>query len=92
MSPWCNNQNTYIKFLISTQQQILSFSNHKQCRLIFERNQFKNGVQTTVDDCSFASTHPICLNHIHISICIIIHLLVNTTDGFKAENGILILA
>lgn len=38
------------------------------------------------------STHPICLNHIHVSVCIIIHLLVNTTDGFKTEIGILILA
>lgn len=41
---------------------------------------------------SFASTHPICLSHIHIAVGVIIHPLVDTTDGFEGEIGILILA
>lgn len=48
--------------------------------------------QTTVNDSSFPSTHPIGLNHIHVAVCIIVHLLMDTTDGFKGENGILTLA
>lgn len=38
------------------------------------------------------STYPISFRNIHVSIGIIVHLLVNAADGFKAEDGVLILA
>lgn len=37
-------------------------------------------------------THPVRLKHIHVSIGIIVHLLVDAADGLETEDGILILA
>lgn len=40
----------------------------------------------------FVSTHAVCLHNIHVAVGVIVHLLVDTADGFKAEDGILVLA
>lgn len=40
----------------------------------------------------YAGTYAVCLYHVYIAVCVIIHLLVNTTDRLKAENGVVILA
>lgn len=47
--------------------------------------------QTIIDDFS-AGTYAVCLHHVYIAVCVIVHLLVDTTDGLVAENGVLILA
>lgn len=39
-----------------------------------------------------AGTYAVCLCHVYIAVCVIIHLLVDTTDSLVAENGILVLA
>lgn len=39
-----------------------------------------------------AGTYAVCLNHVHIAVCVIIHLLVDVTDSLIAENGHLVLA
>lgn len=38
------------------------------------------------------NTDPIGLQHIHVSIGVVIHLLVNVADGLETEDGIFILA
>lgn len=42
--------------------------------------------------CDCHCTHPVRLKHVHVSIGIIVHLLVDAADGLEAEDGILILA
>lgn len=41
---------------------------------------------------SEVDTYAVCLGHVYIAVCVIIHLLVNTTDRLVAENFILIVA
>ncbi len=51
-----------------------------------------NRVSALVDDAVSTGTYAVCLNHVYIAVCVIIHLLVDTTDSLVAEKGVLILA
>ena len=44
------------------------------------------------DDFFKASTYAVCLYHVYVAVCVIIHLLVDTTDRLEAENANFILA
>lgn len=52
-------------------------------------------IQQSITSCwwvRFPSTYAVCLGHIYIAVCVIIHLLVDATDSLEAEENILILA